>query len=177
MCGHLWACLAITVRARQGYPSSKEKKMKRRIHVYVILVVAGLVMYLGDVGFPTADSVPDQKEEQAVYVGWEKCKACHASLVEAYRGFKRSRNFRILEMRAREHDQQCLPCHTTGYGEPGGFVSIEKTPHLTNVQCEVCHGPASLHITAATRAKKKETLEIPRNICTQCHTQHGHREL
>ncbi|MDY6952586.1 MAG: cytochrome c family protein [Thermodesulfobacteriota bacterium] len=151
--------------------------MKKAIHAYVVLLAGSLVILFGAVGLPTVDPPADNKEEQAVYVGWEECKACHASVVEAYRGFKRSRNFRILEMRAREHDRQCLPCHTTGYGEPGGFTSIEKTPHLTNVQCEVCHGPASLHIKATTRAEKKETLEIPRNICTQCHTQHGHREL
>jgi len=114
--------------------------------------------------------------EEAVYVGMEKCKPCHSAYVEAYSGFKRSRNFRILEMRGKEHDPQCLPCHTTGYGEPGGFISVEKTPHLKNVQCEVCHGPASLHIKAKTMEEKRKTIKIPKNLCTKCHTQHGHRE-
>ena len=115
--------------------------------------------------------------EQAVYVGMDKCKACHSKIVKEYSGFKRSRNFRILEMRGKEHDPQCLPCHTTGYGKPGGFVSVEKTPHLKNVQCETCHGPASLHLKATTLEEKRKTVKVPHNICTKCHTQHGHREF
>jgi len=115
--------------------------------------------------------------EQAVYVGMDKCKACHSKIVKEYSGFKRSRNFRILEMRGKEHDPQCLPCHTTGYGKPGGFVSVEKTPHLKNVQCETCHGPASLHLKATTLEEKRKTVKIPHNICTKCHSQHGHREF
>lgn len=142
------------------------------------IILAGIVLtFFCKFGVRADPVLPGNGEDQPVYVGWDKCKRCHASLVEAYSGFKRSRNFRILEMRERQHDQQCLPCHTTGYGEPGGFVSVDKTPHLTNVQCEVCHGPGSLHIKATTRAQKKETLQIPRNLCTQCHIQHGHREL
>jgi hypothetical protein len=151
--------------------------MKRRMNIVILFLAGALLAFFGNLGVPADDTVPEEQEGQAVYVGCEKCKDCHASLVEAYSGFKRSRNFRVLEMRGRQDDQQCLPCHTTGYGEPGGFVSVEKTPHLTNVQCEVCHGPASLHVKATTRAQKKETLQIPRNLCTQCHIQHGHREL
>jgi len=69
--------------------------MKKRIHVFVVLLAASLVTYFCNVGFPTGDTVAENKEEQAVYVGWEKCKACHSSLIEAYRGFKRTRNFRL----------------------------------------------------------------------------------
>ena len=38
------------------------------------------------------------------------------------------------------HDSACVGCHVTGYGKPGGFESIEKTPGLVGVQCEMCHG-------------------------------------
>jgi len=150
--------------------------MKERINIAFMLIMSCVMVHSYNIWFRTPSAFAEKEEEQAVYVGWNKCEPCHAALVEAYGGFKRSRNFRILEMRAREHDQQCLPCHTTGYGEPGGFVSVEKTPHLRNVQCETCHGPASLHMKATTREEKKKTLSIPRNLCTKCHNTHGHRE-
>jgi len=151
--------------------------MNTRTATCLIVLATGLFVCFSGSATQAPLDTAGEEHQKAVYVGWEKCVPCHASIVEAYQGFKRSRNFRILEMRNREHDQQCLPCHTTGYGEQGGFVSVEKTPHLTNVQCEVCHGPASFHIKAPGGEEKRKTVQIPRNLCTRCHVQHGHREL
>jgi hypothetical protein len=116
----------------------------------------------------------EKATEDPRYVGMEKCKECHPEDVKTYSEWKYSRNFRILEMRGKEHDPKCVPCHTTGYGQPGGFVSVEKTPHMKNVQCESCHGPASLHVIAPTVEEHQRTLSIPKNVCTTCHRQHEH---
>ena len=62
----------------------------------------------------------ETKEEKAVYVGMNKCKTCHPEHVKTYSDWKYSKNFRILEMRGKDHDPQCLSCHTTGYGKKGG---------------------------------------------------------
>jgi hypothetical protein len=115
-----------------------------------------------------------EAKEEPHYVGMEKCKECHPEDVKTYSEWKYSRNFRILEMRGKEHDPECVPCHTTGYGKPGGFVSVDETPHMKNVQCEACHGPASLHVKAPTVEEHQRTLSIPKNICTTCHRQHKH---
>ncbi len=112
--------------------------------------------------------------EQATYVGMEKCKDCHPKHVETYYTWKYSRNFRIIQMRKREHDPKCLRCHTTGYGAKGGFSSVEDTPGMANKQCECCHGPASLHLKAPNRRQQQKTLTIPKNICTRCHSGHRH---
>jgi hypothetical protein len=116
----------------------------------------------------------EKAKEEPRYVGMEKCKECHPEDVKTYSEWKYSRNFRILEMRGKEHDPKCVPCHTTGYGQPGGFVSVEKTPHMKNVQCESCHGAASLHVIAPTVEEHQRTLSIPKNVCTTCHRQHEH---
>ncbi|MFO8241484.1 MAG: cytochrome c family protein, partial [Dissulfuribacterales bacterium] len=98
------------------------------------------------------------EKEKAFYVGMDKCSECHSEHVESYRSWKYSKNFRVLQMRKKAHDPDCLPCHTTGFGEIGGFVSVEKTPHMVNKQCESCHGPASLHLKAPTRLEHQKTL-------------------
>ncbi|MCK4787882.1 MAG: hypothetical protein KAV87_29280 [Desulfobacteraceae bacterium] len=116
----------------------------------------------------------EKVKEKPYYVGMEKCKECHPEHIETYSHWKYSRNFRILELREMADDPRCLPCHTTGYGKPGGFVSVEKTPHMKNIQCETCHGPASLHLKAPTIEEHQRTLNIPVNICTTCHRQHKH---
>jgi len=42
-------------------------------------------------------------------------------------------------------DATCIKCHVTGHGEPGGFTSIEATPNLAGVGCEMCHGPGGTY--------------------------------
>jgi len=114
------------------------------------------------------------EKEKATYVGMEKCKECHPEHVESYYSWKYSKNFRIIQMRRKDHDPDCLPCHTTGYGKVGGFSNMEKTPEMVNKQCESCHGPASLHLKAPTKLEHQETLSIPKNLCTSCHSGHKH---
>ncbi|MBZ0254800.1 cytochrome c family protein [bacterium] len=68
-----------------------------------------------------------------------------------------------------QKNPECLACHTTGYGKPGGFVSLEETPKLASVQCEMCHGPGEKHI------KSKKDNVIPHEwgpeakTCEKCH--------
>ena len=43
-------------------------------------------------------------------------------------------------------DGECIICHTVGYDFKTGYLNEKQTAHLKNVQCESCHGPASLHV-------------------------------
>ncbi len=146
--------------------------MKRIIKkaVFPIIILCACMAVQAHISITLAEKA----KEDPYYVGMSQCKECHPEYVKTHSAWKYSRNFRILEMRHKEHDPQCLPCHTTGYGLPGGFVSIEETPHMKNIQCEACHGPASLHVKAPTVEEHQRTLSIPKNVCTKCHRQHKH---
>jgi len=79
------------------------------------------------------------------------------------------------------HDSQCLGCHVTGHGRPGGFQSIETTPRLKGVGCEMCHGPGGTYTQAqfmslTNKEYKKSAIAavglvgtIGVKQCEQCH--------
>jgi len=89
------------------------------------------------------------------YIGGKKCKVCHLKQYKAWEETKNAQAFENLKpgVKVEEKkkakldpskdyttDANCLKCHTTGYGKPGGFKSLAETPDLINVQCEACHG-------------------------------------
>jgi nitrate reductase cytochrome c-type subunit len=95
-------------------------------------------------------------EKEIKYVGSKKCKACHIREYKSWEKTKMANAFDVLKPNERAeakklagldpakdytNDPKCLPCHTVGYKKEGGFVSIDKTPKLAGVGCEMCHGP------------------------------------
>jgi hypothetical protein len=108
------------------------------------------------------------------YVGTEACKTCHQKQYENFTKYSRmSRSFVAVEKMKNKITQEelkgCYHCHTTGYGKKGGFISVEKTPHLKDTGCEVCHGPGKKHVETKNplHIRRKFTLQI----CEPCHTE------
>jgi len=80
------------------------------------------------------------------YLGAEKCKECHLPQYENWQQTFHADAYATLQKEENNYSVECLPCHTTGYGEPGGFdVSQGTESRFLNVQCESCHGPGSNH--------------------------------
>ena len=112
-------------------------------------------------------------EGQATYVGVDKCKECHPNEFKQFDdNFAYTKTWKIIKMRGKISDPKCLKCHSTGFGKPGGFVSEEATPNLEGKQCEVCHGPGSMHVgnpaDQVIRAGMKNYVS-ENNVCIQCH--------
>jgi hypothetical protein len=106
------------------------------------------------------------------FVGSKACAECHQEEYDSFLKFsKKPHSFRGVEkMRSDlkpEELKGCYACHTTGFGQPGGFVDAESTPDLAQVGCETCHGPGSAHCADGDAASvtRKPTLES----CTRCH--------
>jgi|WetSurMetagenome_2_1015567.scaffolds.fasta_scaffold119665_1 hypothetical protein len=97
------------------------------------------------------------------FVGAVACKSCHA---EAYRVWSLSPHARATKDLAIDHQErnpECLTCHATGLGRPGGYPN--GSPDLSGVQCEACHGPGHGH------PPRKLTVGTPGSeTCGPCHT-------
>jgi hypothetical protein len=100
------------------------------------------------------------------YVGKNTCAACHYAKYRTWKLEKHASAFEILPQKYRK-DPKCLPCHTTGYGEPTGYKDA-STPHLAGITCETCHGPGSEHSKLAMKlflgAEAEVTLETEQEI-------------
>jgi hypothetical protein len=108
------------------------------------------------------------------YVGSLACKPCHEEEYKSFMTYARKSNSfrsieRVMKGLTEEEIKGCYHCHTTGYGKPGGFVSPEKTPHLKNAGCEVCHGPGGFHVK--TQNPKDTKRHLTKEDCEACHTE------
>lgn len=122
------------------------------------------------------------------FVGSEKCATCHE---ESYKVWKRSGHSQALATLEkadppRQFDPECLSCHVVGWNGQGffpydsGYASRDKTPHLSDVGCESCHGPGEKHVVAEAggdlelQKKLQKAMVVTRaeaenHTCRTCH--------
>jgi len=111
----------------------------------------------------------------SVYVGSKVCSECHEEQYSKFKRYAKKANssHSIKSMASdltKEEQKECFGCHTTGYGQAGGFRSFEETPELANAGCEVCHGPGSEHVAEGGDTQFiKTTLSI--KDCESCHSE------
>src|SRR6187551_1282567 len=85
--------------------------------------------------------------------------------------WKRSPHANAYETLVKDHKQfnlDCVSCHVSGYEKPGGST-VTHVLGLTDVQCEVCHGPGSLHVANPADPALIQAAP-PRSFCADtCH--------
>lgn len=133
-----------------------------------------LLIFLGIAIINFSLCIAGIKSKTPKYVGCEVCKGCHRDEFYSFIKYARkSKSFESIERvkkgLTKEEIKGCYYCHTTGYGKPGGFISLEKTPHLKNAGCEVCHGPGEFHVN--TRDPSYIKRHLTKEDCEVCHTE------
>ena len=101
------------------------------------------------------------------YVGVGACQSCHGEAVDIYAGTAHARAYETLSSQFVHRDTNCVGCHVTGWGEPGGFQGVRlrgASVDLIDVQCEACHGPGEDH------SRTGSYREAARASCVRCHT-------
>ncbi len=116
---------------------------------------------LKDLGLEGLGVKPQPHPSGRRFVGSETCGECHT---KAFAKWKETTHAKATDSLVkppnnrgnipRHYDPECLSCHVTGW-EPqkffpyeSGYLSLEKTPRLTQNGCENCHGPGSAHVAA-----------------------------
>jgi peroxiredoxin len=126
-------------------------------------------------GRPGGELLPTR----AAYVGSEACRSCHATEYDTWLAHRHARATESLAGAGKASDAACLRCHTTGFGQPGGFPrdgAAGAHADLARVGCESCHGPGGDHLkegaspigTILALGDKCDSCVILQ-ICGSCH--------
>ena len=123
--------------------------------------------------------VSAEPPKDATYIGQKKCRICHFRQFLKWKKSKHAKTWQTLSKEDKTRPE-CIVCHVTGYKEPSGYVSEEKTPHLTGVHCEACHGPGSVHAEVAKEEESEEKIDAliikTPTTCAKCHKPHKAHE-
>lgn len=115
-----------------------------------------------DAGFVDASVVNAAGQR---FSGSSSCAKCHANDDLVWQHSKHSHAWEPLVAKGAHFDPYCQQCHTTGYGQPGGFISVSQTKSIVGVGCENCHGPSQAHV----ENPKRKTPFLAKQQCTKCH--------
>ncbi len=112
-------------------------------------------------------SPPPVPAGEGGYIGVEKCATCHADEHKFWKGTQHARAYATLSNDHKEFNLDCVSCHVTGYEKPGG-TTVTHVQGLTDVQCEVCHGPGELHAKQPGKAGLITRTPL-KSVCAGCH--------
>jgi hypothetical protein len=115
-----------------------------------------------------ANRVPKPaKANEPAFMGVAICSSCHAAARTVWDGTKHAHAYATLANQFKQFNLDCVGCHVTGYDQAGGST-VTHVDKLEDVQCEVCHGPGSLHASHPDKVK----VPVPKpdaSVCIGCH--------
>lgn len=116
-----------------------------------------------------ADRKPQPPEPgKAGYVGIDACTDCHDEERKVWDSTKHAHAYSTLQKDFKEYNLDCVSCHVTGYGKPGGST-VTHNEKLQAVQCETCHGPGSLHVKDPDKKGLIVLKPEPATCVSECH--------
>lgn len=118
-------------------------------------------------------AAPASQAAGAGYVGVKTCTKCHDVQGESWAETAHAKAFESLKANAKAEekkkakldpakdytkDKDCVGCHSTGFGQSGGFAvggEVGGQKQLGAVGCESCHGPGGGYRDEHGKAEKK----------------------
>lgn len=143
----------------------------------LLLSTALLILVPGCPPPPPEEPPPDDPGNGNLtgqYIGSSRCQLCHARVHEGWSDTLHARALDTLEEIGQGQNPECLPCHTVGFGDEGGFVDRATTNDLAGVGCEACHGPSRAHTENVNEADLLPPVTLASEMCGSCHTTSMH---
>jgi hypothetical protein len=101
------------------------------------------------------------------FAGNQKCMSCHATPAAVWKRSEHAHALATLDKVGHARDPDCVSCHVVGLALSTGFQSRTRTPSLTDVGCESCHGAGASH---AAKPKLSKMPKVGTLACAPCHT-------
>lgn len=131
--------------------------------------LAALDLPAGDTSFMPAQvavsSVVTNKPSQIA--GTAACRRCHVDDCKSWDATAHAHAWKTLTAGGSHVDSYCQQCHVTGFGRPGGFLSLKQSLERVDVGCESCHGPSNAHALQPTVATG--FVGAAADQCRTCH--------
>jgi hypothetical protein len=102
-------------------------------------------------------------EGEYAWHGADYCGACHADQYAQWSSTPHARAWESLVATGDDRNLECIRCHATGFGKPGGFGSLELTPDLAGVGCQMCHETPEEHPAG------ESPPAVEARFCAVCH--------
>lgn len=185
------------VTAQAGYGVAELVPIRRRLprDPEVAKQMKALDRAIGEANLAALSGPPPPAgPREPRYVGNAGCAgACHFhdDAIASWKGTHHAGAWKTLVDGGKDLSYDCVGCHATGFDRPGGSnlwtlarwqrapipdggaparaPDSRAGPDLRDVQCEVCHGPGSLH----AQNPGKHPIPVPRPTetrCLECHT-------
>ncbi|GDX81961.1 hypothetical protein LBMAG42_37720 [Deltaproteobacteria bacterium] len=101
------------------------------------------------------------------YATGSACGGCHQDRLASWAFDGHARAIESLAGRDAASNPECIGCHSTGFGRPGGFADLTErgAAAYRDVQCEACHGPMRGHDGRGS----VHSQPITEATCRACH--------
>ncbi|MEN9784814.1 MAG: hypothetical protein RLZZ299_78 [Pseudomonadota bacterium] len=101
-----------------------------------------------------------------IWAGSGACARCHTGHLAAWTYSPHANAWNALQSRGQGENPECLGCHTTAWGAPGGYGTPTPAALRTwkGVQCEACHGPLGAH-----PEPQRDAPAVTEATCRRCH--------
>ncbi|MCO4771329.1 MAG: redoxin domain-containing protein [Deltaproteobacteria bacterium] len=96
--------------------------------------------------------------------GSNACGGCHEQELRSWGLTHHSIAYWTLFEDEDADKPECVSCHVTGLGTPGGFAMDEPHSPLAEVGCEACHGAGGPHVPGA-----RVSATAAKDVCVTCH--------